>query len=107
MKERELRKYADCSLCGKPIGHTRMPVFSRVTVERIGILLAPIQRQGGLTALLGGSARLAQAMGADEEMTQSIGGIVTLSICEACYLRTVSIAELAERPDVLAEKVSG
>ena len=101
MKELELRKYADCSICRKPIGHTGLPLFSRVTVERIGVLFAPTRRQDGLAALLG-SPRLAQAMGADEEMTQSIGGVTTLSICEECYLRTVTVAELAERPDALA-----
>jgi hypothetical protein len=104
VREVELRKYANCSLCGKPIGHTRLPVFARVTVERIGILIEPLQRAAGLTALLGGSARLAHIMGTDEEMTQSIGGVVTLSVCEACYIRQISVAELAEHQDVLAEK---
>lgn len=109
MKERELRLYTNCSICHKPIGHTGLPCFSRVTIERIGIRMAPVQRQTGLAMLLGGSAALAQVMGADEEMTESIGGVTTLSICEACYLQPIMPAQLAELEDVLAEpeKASG
>lgn len=103
MKEAELRLYAKCSLCGKLIGHTGLPVFSRVTVERIGILMKTVRRQDGLAALLE-SPRLAAAMGADEDMTQSIGGTVTLSVCEQCYVAPVMVARLAELTDVLAKK---
>lgn len=103
MKEAELRKYATCSLCKKLIGHTGLPVFSRVTVERIGILIKPVRRQDGLAAMLQ-SAGLAAVMGADEEMTTSIGGTTTLSICEECYLAPVMVARLAELQDVLAKK---
>ncbi len=102
MKERELRLYASCSLCRKPIGHTGLPIFSRMTLERIGILTKPVHRQDGLAALIGNTA-IAQAMGADEEMTQSISGVITLSICEKCYLERVMIAYLAELPSVIEE----
>lgn len=105
MKEAELLLYAKCSLCGKPIGHTGLPMFSRVTVERIGIIMKTVRRQDGLAALLGNS-RLASVMGPDEEMTQSMGGTVTLSICEHCYLKPVIIAALAELPDVLATSIT-
>ncbi|MGE4078916.1 MAG: DUF2303 family protein [Reyranella sp.] len=37
MKEGELRRFATCSMCGKPIGHTGVPLFSRVTIERFGV----------------------------------------------------------------------
>jgi len=102
MKERELRLYANCSLCHKPVGHTGMPLFSIVTVERVGVLFGPMRRQDGLSQILG-SARIAQAMGADEEMTESLGK-VTLSICESCYLRETRIAYLSEATDVLEPK---
>lgn len=103
MKEAELRLYAKCSMCNKLIGHTGLPVFSRVTVERIGILMKPVRRQDGLAAMLQ-SAGLAAVMGADEEMTTSLGGKVTLSICEHCYVNPVVVAALAEMTDVLAKK---
>lgn len=103
MKEDELRLYAKCSLCGKPIGHTGMPIFSRVTVERIGILMHKVRRQDGLAAMLESPA-LASIMGANEDLTMSIGGAVTLSVCDRCYLDPVMVAHLAELPDVLAKK---
>jgi hypothetical protein len=105
VKEAELRLYAKCSMCEKPIGNTGMPVFSRVTVERIGIIMKSVRRQDGLAVMLE-SAGLAAVMGADEEMTTRIGGTVTLSICERCYLDPVMVARLAELPDVLAKKES-
>jgi hypothetical protein len=104
MKERELRRYANCSLCGKPIGHTHLPLFWRVSIERFGIDMGATGRQMGLTAMLGGSARLAMAMGADEDMAKPMMEKVTLSVCEHCAMDTTPIAALAELPDVLATK---
>ena len=105
MKENELRLYVICSVCHQPIGHTGLPLFCKVTIERVGILAEPIRRQDGLTAVLGGNAALAQVMGTDEEMTESIA-TVTLSVCEGCYLEPTRIAALAELIDVnVAETV--
>ena len=103
MKELELRLYLTCSLCHQPIGKAALPVFSRVTFERIGIKMDSVRRQDGLTAMLGGHARLAQAMGTDEDMTVSLSGVTTLSICEKCYVdpKPLAIAHLAELPSVL------
>lgn len=101
MKERELRLYADCSLCRKPIGHTRLPLFWRVSIERFGIDLNATGRQMGLTAMLGGSARLALAIGADEDMAKPLFDKITLSICETCAMSPIEPARLAELPDVL------
>jgi hypothetical protein len=68
MKADELRKYAVCSMCLKKLGASGMPLFYKVTIERFGIDLGAMTRQGGLEQLIG-NARIAQAMGADEEMT--------------------------------------
>ena len=37
MKEAELRASAECSVCHKKIGHTKLPFFYRVKIERFGI----------------------------------------------------------------------
>ncbi|MGM3021142.1 hypothetical protein ACS2UM_27240, partial [Bacillus cereus group sp. BC317] len=63
MKEAELRQHATCSLCHKPIGHTRLPLFWKVTVERFGVDLQAVQRQHGLGLMIG--APLASVMGPD------------------------------------------
>lgn len=65
MKENQLREVAMCAVCGKPFGHTGLPLFWRVTIERFGVDLNAIRRQDGLAMMMGSSA-LAQVMGADE-----------------------------------------
>lgn len=99
MKERELRAAADCAICGKPFGHTGLPMFWRVTIERHGVLLDRMKRQDGLAAMLGGNSLLAQVMGPDEEMTTPLLGPVTVTVCEHCAAapQEYPIAFLAER----------
>ena len=101
MKERELRLYANCSLCKKPIGHTGLPLFWRVSVERFGIDMSKVRRQDGLGAFLGNTA-LARAMGPDEDLTQPMMEKLTLSFCEDCALAPIMLAAIAEMPNVLA-----
>lgn len=85
MKEAELRKHAVCDICRQPIGHTGLPLFWRVTVERFGIDLRAVRRQDGLTAMLGGNAMIAQHMGANEDMAKSLMTVV-LTVCESCAM---------------------
>lgn len=99
MKEHELRLYADCSICHKPIGHTRLPLFRRVTIEQFGVDLTAVRRQSAFAAMMG-NTRIAEAMGTDEEMASVIAK-VTLSICEACAMEATRVAVLAECRDVL------
>lgn len=91
MKERELRQIADCKKCGKPFGHTGLPVFWRVTVERHGVDLRAVRRQDGLAQFMGNAA-LAQVMGPDEEMTKPMMQPVTLTLCETCALEEGIVA---------------
>jgi len=84
MKEKELRKRAECDVCGEKIGHTGLPLFWTVKIERFGLNLNVIKRQDGLAAMLGGNSHLAQVMGTDEEMTTPIMDPVDITICEEC-----------------------
>lgn len=95
MKESELRKYATCSACQKGIGHTGLPLFWRVTIERFGVNVHAARRQDGLAAHLG-SPLLASIMGPDEEMTMPMMDAITLSLCETCALQSPPIAALTE-----------
>ena len=107
MKEAELRKHLVCSACGKPVGHVGVPLFSVVKVERHGILLDQVKRQDGLTAMLGGNARLAQVMGADAEMTQLMDS-VEATLCEACAMEIPAMALLeVARPKEVTTKGDG
>lgn len=84
MKEDELRKYATCGLCQRKIGHASFPTFYRVTLERFIIDPCAIQRQQGLTMMLGGSARLASVMGQDEDMAVPVMDKESFTVCEDC-----------------------
>lgn len=85
MKERELREHAECSLCRNKIGATGVPLFYRVTVEQFGVDLSAVQRQQGLTMLLGGAAPLAEHMGPNEDMAHEMDRAV-LTVCQQCAL---------------------
>ena len=97
MKESELRKHTDCSLCGKKVLASGLPLFWRVKIERFGIKMNAVSRQQGLTMMLGGHALLAQIMGADEDMAEPVMDAVTLTICENCACNNQHVvAGLAE-----------
>ena|SRR3990167_324871 len=97
MKEEELRKYAVCGLCQQKIGASSFPTFYRVTLERFMLDPGAIQRQTGLTMMLGGSARLAQVMGTDEEMTHSVMDKESFAVCEDCSTsKNYCVAAMAE-----------
>lgn len=96
MKESELRKNANCSLCGNKILETGIPMFWKVSVQRYGIDLGAVQRQQGLTMMMGGNAEIASVMGPNEDLAKPFDEIVELSICEECCTREVCVAQLAE-----------
>lgn len=96
MKEKELREIANCAKCGKPFGHTQLPLFWRITIERFGVNMDAVRRQDGLTELFGGNPYLAQVMGPDQKLAQLITGPITVTLCENCALESVEIASLAE-----------
>lgn len=90
MNERYLRKHAVCSLCEEPIGHTGLPLFWRVTVERFGLDMRAVQQQDGLAAMLNSPA-LAQIMGPDREMAKAMMDPVVLTVCELCASKPSAI----------------
>lgn len=96
MKEMELRKHATCSMCSKPIGHSRAPMFYRVTIEQFVLDKAAISRHAGLTNLLGGNAFIAHHMGPNEDLA-NFSASATITICMTCALeRPVPTAVMAE-----------
>lgn len=108
MKEDQLREHAKCDLCGKGIGASGLPMFWTVRIERHGLKLGALQRQQGLTMMLGGHAGLARVLGPDEDMTTPLMDPVELTVCESCGTeRQVFVAELAEKGTAEAEKEGG
>jgi hypothetical protein len=97
MKEEELRKHTRCSICGKKIGHTGLPFFWTLAVDRYGIDFEAMRRQDGLAAYLGGHTGLAEAVGPNEDMAEKVMDTVTLTLCEYCVMKQILIPALCER----------
>ena len=95
MKEQELREIATCAMCGQQIGHTGLPLFWRVRIERYGVKIDAVQRQTGLAMMLDGHAALAAVMGPDEDMAEKISS-KEITVCEDCSMKQTVIAVLAE-----------
>ena len=87
MKAKELLEHSKCSFCKKPIGHTGLPLFWTINVERHGIKMDAVRRYDGLAAFMG-SQLLADAMGPDEEMTLTMCGPVEFTVCENCLVES-------------------
>lgn len=102
MKEDELRKHATCASCGNRIGHTGLPIFWTIEVERLGLDADAMRRNAGL-AMQMGSAVLANVMGPNEEMTVSIMDKVKLTLCEDCSCQPLVIAQLIDQHQRLNE----
>lgn len=107
MKEKQLREHAVCSICRELIGNSGLPLFWTVTVERHSIRMDAVRRQNGLAWILGGSIRLAMAMGIDEEMTLTMLGPLALTVCETCAVVDHSLAGLAECSVERAKEADG
>ena len=106
MKEKELRDLATCVSCGKKIGESGIPLFTRIKIERFGIKVGACERQTGLAMLLG-NARLAQVMGTDEDLAISVADEVVASLYHGCETSPVVIAEIHEIAGRLAEHAAG
>jgi len=87
MKEKELREHATCSLCKRGIGHTSVPLFWTVKIERHAVLLDAVRRQDGLAMQLGGHQALANVFSRDEDMTEQMFES-ELTLCEDCALKS-------------------
>lgn len=89
--------FTPCTRCGKGVAHTGVPLFYRVTIERMGIDGRAVERQTGLEMMLGGHAKLAHVMGPDEDMGLPIGPANVGLLCEKCaHDLDFSFAELTE-----------
>ena len=80
-------------MCGKKIGHTGLPFFWRVKVERYVLDIEACRRQQGLGMMLGGT--LAQVLGPDEDLAKKIL-CAEITLCEDCAMEPHCVFELAE-----------
>jgi len=91
------KDFKPCARCGKGVAHTGLPLFWRVTVERMGIDGKAVERQHGLELMLGGHAMLAHVMGPDDDLGLPIGPPSVGLLCEKCaHDYELSFGEVAE-----------
>ncbi len=76
--------FTPCARCGKGVMHTGLPLFYRVTIERMGSDGQAVQRQHGLEMMLGGHAKIANVMGPNDDMGLPIGPANKGLLCETC-----------------------
>lgn len=96
MKATELREICICARCSKAIGHTGLPLFWRVSIERFGVDLNAVRRQSGLEQFMG-NVQLAAVMGPDEDLAKPMMEKKTITLCERCAIDAPTpIAMLAE-----------
>jgi hypothetical protein len=75
--------FKPCVKCGKGVAHTGIPLFYRVTIERMGIDGQAVRQHAGLEQMIG-NARIAHAMGADADIGIPIGEAEKGLICSEC-----------------------
>lgn len=81
MKQTELQK---CAICAKGMMHDGQPWFYRLSIDQMVIDARAVQRQHGLEQVVG-NARIAHALGPQEDMAQKMAG-VTICVCAKCAL---------------------
>lgn len=69
LKRRDLEQTPVCKVCTKPILAGQVPLFYRVTIERVGLMANAIRRAAGLEMLVGHSG-LASILGPDEDLAK-------------------------------------
>jgi hypothetical protein len=91
MKAADLRQ---CALCKQGVMHAGVPLFWRVSLQRMGVDMAAVRREAGLEMMLGGHVALARIMGPNEDIAAPIGESVEIVVCETCAAEQTSIYRL-------------
>lgn len=94
MKRRDLKP---CAFCSKRLMHTGLPLFWRVSVERMAVDLKAVRTVQGLSTMLG-NEELANVMSGDPNFANSLTpDCAQLLVCETCAVQTNTVvAHLAE-----------
>lgn len=87
-----------CAHCGKGVAHTGIPIFWRVTVERMGIDRIAVQQTAGMEQFFGGQVAIARAF-QDPDIAKPIVPGDTFLVCERCALEPHLLAQIAESPE--------
>lgn len=89
--------FKPCAICRKGLMHTGLPLFWRVSIERMAVDVRKVREQAGLEMMLG-SVPLARVMGNDSNLAKPVHEQPTeLLVCEHCAVnQSTVVAHLAE-----------
>lgn len=76
--------------------HTGLPIFYRVTVERMAVDLKAVQQRAGLEMYFGGSAALADVFAPTTEIANPLFQAATILVCDRCAIDPLCVAALDE-----------
>lgn len=97
MKQSEFKP---CAICRQGVMHTKLPLFWRLTVERMGVDLMAIRQQYGLELMIGNPA-IASALSSNPDIAKPLTdeGPDTLLVCENCMTgELLPIVAATEKP---------
>ena len=87
-------EFKPCALCGKGMMHSGVPLFYRVTVEHMGVLVREVERSAGMEQFMGNVA-IARVFH-DPDVGERIGDPSTRLVCQPCALEPHLLARLME-----------
>jgi len=88
-------EFKPCALCGKGVMYTGLPLFYKVTVQRMGIDIREVDRAAGMERFMGGHVALARVFH-DPDIANPIGTPVESLVCEDCAMEPNILAQLNE-----------
>lgn len=86
-----------CARCHKGVMHTGLPLFWRVSIERMGIDVRAVERTHGMDLQIGPA--LSAIMGPDDALAKPIGPVDQVFVCESCALEPLLIAALTSEDE--------
>lgn len=90
--------FRPCALCGKGVMHTRIPLFYRVTIQRMGIDARAVREANAMEKFFEGHIGIARAF-SDPDIAKPITEQQTVLICESCSTMPHMLAQLPEAAD--------
>ena len=86
--------FTKCAGCGKGVMHTGLPLFWRVSAERMGVDYRAVQRTDAMEKYMGGAVAIARAF--EDPVIAKPLSAQTMLVCEHCALSPKPLAVLAE-----------
>lgn len=82
-----------CALCGQGVMHTGVPLFWRISLQRMGVDRLAVQQAAGMETFFGGALALARVF-SDPDIANPFGEGRTILVCEACAGEPTSVYRL-------------